>query len=508
MMRRQPNCTVANRRGVVLFMVVSIVLMLTLLTYGFLIAMRNQNLSAAQSGDHLQARQAAFSARELVCFVLESSLEKRMQMGGIDSNSELFQRISLALEDNEEEFESSGFVVSNHTGAIFGVDNQSGKIALSTLLAMDIESPGWARECLLRLPDMDETLADHILDWIDADDEPREFGAESSFYIDSGMVPPRNNVPPSLDELTRIPGINEKLIWGVRMSRDSQSGSDESTGGGDAGEDVSSNGWSEYLTVYSGERNETFEGDPRIDLNSKDLADLHSRLAEKSGVEIANYVVLVRQFGLREKDSAGSESESARQIALNAVQIDLTVPPIYEIENKLELFDSSVTMGAEDESEKTYVKSPLSPSSTNLGDLLIGFLDGTTTDANSVIRGRVNLNLAPRVVLMSVPGIDETLADQIISNREAQKNGAKTCFWLLETGLVNMETMRQIEPWVTNRGEVCRFLCGGWSDSRSAPLVFDVTVDATSGNAKQIRCKRILETFDFSRRLQAADTLR
>ena len=44
---------------------------------------------------------------------------------------------------------------------------------------------------LMGLPGMTDDMADAILDWIDADDTPREQGAESDFYgsLDHGYAP-------------------------------------------------------------------------------------------------------------------------------------------------------------------------------------------------------------------------------------------------------------------------------------------------------------------------------
>ena len=57
-MTKGRQLSIRNRSGVVLFMVVAIILMMTLLTYGFLISMRTQNLAAATAGNQLQARQS------------------------------------------------------------------------------------------------------------------------------------------------------------------------------------------------------------------------------------------------------------------------------------------------------------------------------------------------------------------------------------------------------------------------------------------------------------------
>ena len=63
---------------------------------------------------------------------------------------------------------------------------------------------------------MDESTADAILDWIDADNEPRDQGAEADYYL--GLDPPvrpRNAVPPSLDELLLVRGVTREKLFGL-----------------------------------------------------------------------------------------------------------------------------------------------------------------------------------------------------------------------------------------------------------------------------------------------------
>lgn len=51
---------------------------------------------------------------------------------------------------------------------------------------------------------------DSLLDWIDQDDDPRPDGAESVYYAPQGIAP-RNGIPHSFDELTRVRGFDARL---------------------------------------------------------------------------------------------------------------------------------------------------------------------------------------------------------------------------------------------------------------------------------------------------------
>lgn len=55
-------------------------------------------------------------------------------------------------------------------------------------------------------------LAQRILDYIDSDDVPRALGAESSFYIEQGYLPPKNAPMEDIRELLNIPGITNDIF--------------------------------------------------------------------------------------------------------------------------------------------------------------------------------------------------------------------------------------------------------------------------------------------------------
>ncbi len=73
-------------------------------------------------------------------------------------------------------------------GIRFGLEDESAKLNVNALLLADKMVSGGARQVLMALPGMTEQMADGILDWIDPDDEPREFGAEVESY--SMRIPP------------------------------------------------------------------------------------------------------------------------------------------------------------------------------------------------------------------------------------------------------------------------------------------------------------------------------
>ncbi|MEC9093919.1 MAG: hypothetical protein VX438_14515 [Planctomycetota bacterium] len=501
-----------HRQGVVLFMVVSIILMMSLLVYAFLISMQAQSQAATQAGDQLQARQAAFSAREILCQFLESPYSDRMPLNESTPGESPLDSILMNFEGElPEELTARGFVLSGLTSFQSGVVNESAKINLQTLVSLDQANPGWGREVLLRLPEMTESIADHLLDWMDPDDEAREFGAESEFYLENFGFTPRNSVPPTLLEFTKIPEIKPEWISGVRSQPAQVDPFDNSNRKTDLA--VESPPWSHFLTVNSAERNETFTGEPRLYLNGSNLAEIHTILTKKINIETANFVILARQYGTESQTSQGISNSSLAMKQPGEITIDLTQPAQFEISSLLDLLGTTVRIGdlesesieSESTETATYVQSPFSGQNTTLNESLESFLDGTTVFGAKTILGRVNISKAPREVLLSVPGIDEELASQIISTRRNHETTAKTSFWLLDAGLITMEQMKSISPYITQRGEICQALVGGRSDAISAPVVFETLLDATGETTRQIYSRRIVETHsirEFLNRLE------
>ena len=129
---------------------------------------------------------------------------------------------------------------------------------------------------LMALPEMTEEIADSILDWLDADDETRDYGTESSYY--SSEQPPyaaKNGPMDSLDELLLIRGVTPQLLFGLDVNRNGILDDDEAAAGDVSAVDAEMQlGWANYMTLYSNESNLNGEDLPRININGDDLEQL------------------------------------------------------------------------------------------------------------------------------------------------------------------------------------------------------------------------------------------
>ncbi|SFI48276.1 type II secretion system protein GspK [Planctomicrobium piriforme] len=190
----------------------------------------------------------------------------------------------------------------NNTAVLrMGLIDESSRININALATLD-PAEGLARTMLLALPNMTDEIADAILDWIDADDEPREFGKEVDSYK---LVVPRNGPLDSIEELLLVADVTPKLLYGEDTNRNGVLDSNENDAAeslpNDNKDDTLDLGWIEYLTLSSKEGNLQHSADyyrePRINLNQSLLTDLYDQLEERFDADVALFVTAYRMNG-------------------------------------------------------------------------------------------------------------------------------------------------------------------------------------------------------------------
>ena len=153
---------------------------------------------------------------------------------------------------------------------------------------------------LMGLPGMTDDTADAILDWIDADDTPRDQGVESDFYgsLDNGYTP-RDRPPVTIEELLLVKGVTPELLFGYDAVKMGYSSSDAVTGAisGVATDGSMDHGWAAYLTLWSAESTLSSAGTPKINLNQPNLQTLYNQLSSVIEPSWAEYIVAYRQGG-------------------------------------------------------------------------------------------------------------------------------------------------------------------------------------------------------------------
>jgi len=476
----------------VLLVVLVTIVFLSLAAYSFARFMLAQHEAAELSGRQIQARQLVDSGVETVRLFLVQDEATRRDAGGIYDNPESFRGV-VVVDDVDPEARGNFTVLSPvvngagvYDGARYGLEDESSRLNLNALLLADEQQEEGGRTLLMGLPGMTESIADAIMDWIDEDDEPRDFGAEIETY--GALDPPystRNGPMETVEELLLVRGVTPQLLFGADVNRNGLIDPQEEGIAieGDPGDGSLIRGWSAFLTLYSMEKNTSATGEPRVFVNGADMATLYAELEQAFDTPTATFIVAYRQQG----PYTGSQKTSG-----GSGQLDLTKRGKYPITQMLDLIGKKVRVKFEGAEEAVVLESPF-PNGPAMVAYLPKLMDYATVNPEPVIPGRVNINEASRAVLQGIPGMPPELVDQIISARsqfdplEDNPNHQHET-WLIADGLLvdeegelDIDTMKALQPFICAGGDVHRAQVIGYFQDGSASSRVEVVVDGTGG---------------------------
>ncbi|MBI3836472.1 MAG: general secretion pathway protein GspK [Planctomycetia bacterium] len=484
------------RAAMVLVLVLIVVVMIALAGFSFAELMLTENKATHLHGDELRLEQAIGSGVEFLKWLCEQPAEKQNLVGGLYNNPTLLRGIPLVPEDrsirrapsHQAHFSVIAPLMQEGevSGIRFGVENESGRLHLADLLRWDQQQPGSGRKALLNFPGMTPAVADAILDWIDADRVPRETGAETEYYAGLEQpYAPRNGLPECLEELLLVKGVTRELLFGADANYNHQIEPEElaraSTHERSASQGLKTTPWASLLTLYSGQRNLTSDGRPRVDLNGMDLTKLFQQLIEALDPNWAGFIVAYRQYG----PYFGADPGVA-----GVPPPDVATGPRFMIGSVLDVVGTRVAIpGAAGQPAKVYA-SPAAGDAASSSQQLPKLLDKTTVIGAPVLRGGVSVNHAPRAVLLCVPGMDDALAGRIIAARDSQTNkddlSRRYPTWLLSEGVVDLPRMRTLLPNLSAGGDVVRAQIVGHFDGGGPSARAEIVIDAATVPARQV----------------------
>jgi len=349
-------------------------------------------------------------------------------------------------------------------GTRFGLTRESAKLSLETILAWETESAGRGAQALQNLPGITSVVVDSILDWLDADDDPRPQGAESDWYRQQQKSYGARNAPViALEELllirdvqrTMIFGEDHQLTFGARQANLRRSLvlpdgivdpfapldlqlEHYNTQGYDA------SAWQFLLTPYSAEKIVNSHNVVRVFLNESNLEFLESQLR-------------------------------LHQLDEESIQFILAWRTIRgNIGDPLDLLDAEVMLD-----EVTALPSPFSCVDSMRYERFLRLLDEAVTDSTIVIRGRINVNEAPRPVLEAVPELTSETVTAILQRRRTGEVRQRHSVWLLAEGIVDLAMMRTLSRRLTTGGDVYRIQVIGFFDNRPTLQRAEAVLDAT-----------------------------
>ena len=501
-----------ERRGVLLLVVLVVVALMAIANLSYFDWTLAERKAADSAARREQGYHAAESAVEMLRVYLSEDALTIDQDGGWYENPARFRAV-LVADNPAAELRVRAAAVAPRwgnyqlEGARFGLEDDSGRLNLNTLLVTDTREEGAARTQLMALPGMTEAIADAILDWIDEDDEARTLGAERDYYSTlADPILPANGPITTLEQLLLVKGVTPELLWGLDQDRNYEVSAAEAAGVAlpvDNATGELSGGWASMVTLYSAEANVQADGTPKINVNGDDLQQLHTQIESVLGIEAANFVVAYRQGGPEEEGDALGEAEELedeqpeelqalgegeggaggpqmQEKSASAINIDFNAPAAEAIADPLDLVGVKVRVVESGQLEPTIVNSPWQEGDTTINQMVSTL---TTTDATS-IPGRINVNQAPRAVLMGVPGMPPNVPDAIIASRDPAAGSTRperlNAVWLMTEGYLQLEEMKALAPYVTGQGAVYRTQVVGGYEAGGPIRRLEVVLDATT----------------------------
>ena len=199
MSQRFPLQSLHQRRGTILIIVLVVIVLLSLSAYTFTTFMRTEREVSMLMTRRLQSKYLVDSAIDYTRLLLSYDNATIHGKGGLWDNEEGFREVDVAS-DNEEDRERVGhFTIvapgmdeeGSPEGFRYGLVDESSKLNVNVLPIIDrfpTADGSAAQQLLLAFPGMTEEIADRILDFLDEDDDVRDFGLESDFY--NGLTTP------------------------------------------------------------------------------------------------------------------------------------------------------------------------------------------------------------------------------------------------------------------------------------------------------------------------------
>lgn len=486
-----------KQRGMILIVVLVVVVILALAAYTFSDLMLTHFEAVDLSGKRIQAKAAADSGVEATRLLLMQPKSARADLGGVYDNPGYFRGITVV--DSLDPEDRANFTVvaaalddqGYFAGMRYGLENESGRLNLNSLLLADQQEENGGRTLLMGVPGMTEDVADAIMDWLDPDDEPREFGCELEYYVgQSPPYSPKNGLFDTVDELLLVRGVTPQILYGLDINRNGAI--DPSESGGQLGASIDNSlgdldrGWSAYLTIYSAESNRNANGDFRVYVNNEDLQALYDELKLYLNENEATFIVAYRMSGAYSGSAAGEQTSGP---------LDLTKEGGTQIANVLELVNAKVQVRFEGAEENTILESPFS-TEVGMRLQLPRLMDNCTVNPSPFLPGRISLNHASLPVLMGIPGMDEELASQILSTRSSFDPAVYDASrehetWLMTEGLllnedgeIDLDRMIELSPYVCAAGDAYRGQVIGYFQSGASASRLEVVISSAENDPR------------------------
>ena len=333
-----------------------------------------------------------------------------------------------------------------------------------------------ATRMLAGLPGMTPEISDAILDWIDADDQRREFGAESAEYAAAAEpYRPANGPIDDVQELLAVRGVTPELFYGADINQNGVLDADEQQRFSVTIETPGVFGWASLLTTHGTESMTRRDRRPKVKVNQDDIEALYDELtAAIDNPDLASFIAAYRVDGSAggadsanggDADDGSPASESPQRPNGDVVdggiwtadlidQVDLTGGGGTPLTQVLDLVGASVTV--ESGGRSTRYRSPLGEDALSAAAFLPALHDAIAVVDAAAVPGRLNVNTAAASLLAAIPGLDPETLEAIVQARDPMSDDPmrRNASWLWTEGIVSLDRMRTLSSLLCGGGDV------------------------------------------------------
>ena len=423
--------------GFVLVGVLIVVMLLSMIALSLMFRMRSEETAGATGSASEQGWATAMSGvREAM---RQASAFQPGDTTWMDAPERFKDRV--LYDDGGEEWRWTLYSANPEGGIRFGLTDEGSKLNLNAATTSMVS----------RLPGMKTSLTDALLDFVDADDVPRPEGAEQEYY--NALPQPyriANGPLSTVEQLLLVRGFTPAVVLGEDANRNFSLDPNEDDGDEREPPDDADGrlqpGLLPLLTVYSREPNTDRTGRRRFNLNTPGAA-----LTDTNDLPPA-FVAFVSELG------------ASKSVVLDPA----------------ELLEATVTLKGPDGQDRAVP--------TGIGkESLALVLDRFTGSAEAELVGRINVNTAPASVLQLVPGIDNALAENILSaRRNLPAERRSSVAWIHIENLVEADRFREIAPFLTTRSLQYRFNVVGYGARSGKFRVLEAVIDVASPPARLV----------------------
>lgn len=502
-----------SRQGVVLPLVLVIILILSYSVFSFCQLMVSEYTATSAGLQLLQRRELAGSGIEIAASVIRNQHLTRSGFPAVNSSYSVSTGAggtgTILL------LRAPSAAVGPHVGKL-GLSDESSKLNLNSL-PLESSRRKESRTRLMALPGMSLQTADAILDWLDTDDEPSEFGAETSYYTAQNPPRmPRQGPVQSLHELLQIRGVTPEGLFGDRAEANHKPNQGFLPSEVNAGIALAAfGGWSQYLTVTSCESVLNESGRRKININQPVLALLYDQLLPILGADAARYIVAWRMRGAtyldQQRPDAGEDQEQRRLERLETARLRLaaqlgqspdnthSIHPDFsrrggltlgdgamKFRSLLDLFGGQIQISVD--ARDRLLQSPWPADPVTLRRMLPVLERVLTITEHSVLQGRINVNEAAEPVLRSIPGISESIARGIVRVQpeipQSRTGEFDSVAWLVTRGFLSVSELRRMGELICTGGDVRTGVSVGFISGQSAATALRYTLDCSGPTRK------------------------